>query len=274
MLKLQKTFVTHLLRWLGIFLWWFPPLRLHLTTEVGCDFTGNISPSVMFYCWFALLFSIILTSQMLECLCICMSSSSGQVYLKISDPALWKLTMVMSLDLCLGHAFGMAISKWVCRSKNLFVLRNYYDTGHLYWGFETANDWNKVKMLMMKWWCGYVYQLFIIYRGAHWGGKPTMQNRDGILGELYSHWVSGTSVAGQSISYWCSSLNHYFISTDHQMVSIWCTGLCTTSLINTWTWDYSKLRDRVWRWTSCSFSLKNYLKSLQHSTKPNELFQQ
>ncbi len=70
----------------------------------------------------------------------------------------------------------------------------------------------------------------------------------------------------------CSSLNHYFISTDHQMVPAWCTGLCTTSLINTWTWDCSKLRDRVWRWTSCSFSLKNCLKSLQNSTKPNLLF--
>lgn len=164
----------------------------------------------MFYCWFALLFSVILSSQMLECLCICMSSSSGQVYLKISNPALWKLTMVMILDLCLGHAFGMAISNWVCRSKNLFVLANYYDTGHLYWtiyndkGLKLQMIEIKIKMLMMKWCCGYGYQLFIIYRGAHWGGKPTMQNRHGILGKLYSHWVSGTSVTGQSISYWCT----------------------------------------------------------------------
>ncbi len=72
--------------------------------------------------------------------------------------------------------------------------------------------------------------------------------------------------------HFCSSLNHYLNSTDHQMVPAWCTGLCTTSLINTWTWDCSKLRDRVWRWTSCSFSLKNCLKSLQNSTKPNLLF--
>lgn len=53
--------------------------------------------------------------------------------------------MLMRLDLCLGPAFGMAMSKLkVSRSKNLFAQANYYDIGQLFrQGFETANDCNK-----------------------------------------------------------------------------------------------------------------------------------
>lgn len=79
---------------------------------------------------------------MLESLCICMSFSTGPVYLKISDPALWRLTMLMTLDSCLGPAFGMAMSKLKVYLRTclprliIMILDNYLWISTLYYPQE------------------------------------------------------------------------------------------------------------------------------------------
>jgi len=75
--------------------------------------------------------------------------------------------MLMTLDLCLGPAFGMAMSELkVSRSKNLFAQADYYYyTGQLFWqGFETTKYCNKSEYVYdeVRW----GYQLFIIHRST------------------------------------------------------------------------------------------------------------